>query len=92
MYQVSFNSLVYFQRYALDKLFIAKMKKESNFVNTDDRVMCNTPHGPLLVYQVSLNYLQYFYRYAPNKSVTDGQTDGRLDGQSDNYMLSLWGA
>ena len=39
MYQVSFNSLLYFQRYALDKLFIAKIKKESNSVNTGDRVM-----------------------------------------------------
>ena len=65
MYQVSFNSLlVYFQRYAPDKLFIAKMKKGSNSVYTIDRVMvlasCNSPHGPLSVYQVSSNYLQYF--------------------------------
>ena len=64
MYQVSFNSLLCFQRNALDKLFIAKIKKGSNSVNTGDRVMflafCNSPHGPLSVYQVSLNYLQYF--------------------------------
>ena len=63
MNQFSFNSCVYFQRYAPDKLFIAKIKKGSKFVNTVDRVMilalCNSPHGPLLVYQVSLNYLQY---------------------------------
>ena len=45
MYQVSFNYLLYFQRYAPDKLFIAKKKKkkknkkESNSVNTGDRVM-----------------------------------------------------
>ena len=38
MYQVSFNSLLYFQRYVLDKLFIAKIKKGSNSVNTGDRV------------------------------------------------------
>ena len=54
MYQVSYNSLLYFQRYALDKLFIAKIKKESNSINTGDRVMvlafCNSPHGPLSVY------------------------------------------
>ena len=31
-YQISFNSLLYFQRYALDKLFIAKIKKGSNSV------------------------------------------------------------
>ena len=51
MYQVSFNSLLYFQRYAPDKLFIAKIKKGSNSINTGDRVMvlafCNSPHGPL---------------------------------------------
>ena len=34
MYQVSFNSLVYCQKYAPDKLFIAKIKKGSNSVNT----------------------------------------------------------
>ena len=92
MYQVSFNSLLYFQRYAPDKLFIAKIKNGSNSVNTGDRVMvlafCNSPYSPLSVYQVSLNYLQYFKRYAPGKSVTDGRTDG----QSGDYMFSLRGA
>ena len=51
VYQISFNSLVYFQRYAPDKLFIAKIKKGSNSVNTDDRVMilafCPSPDGYL---------------------------------------------
>ena len=37
MYQVSFNSLLYFQRYAPDKLFIAKIKIGSNSVNTVGR-------------------------------------------------------
>ena len=64
MYQVSFNSLLYFQRYAPDKLFIAKIKKGSNSVNTGDKIMvlafCNSPHGPLSAYQVSLYYLPYF--------------------------------
>ena len=63
MYQISLNSLVYFQRRAPDKLFIAEMKNGRNSVNTVDRVMdpalCNSPHSPLSVYQVS-NYLQYF--------------------------------
>ena len=58
MYKVSFNSLLYFQRYDPDKLFIVKIKKGSNSVNAGDRVMvlafCNSPHGPLSVYQVSL--------------------------------------
>ena len=53
MYQVSFNSLLYFY-YALEKLFIAKIKKGSNSVNTGERVMvlafCNSLHGPLSVY------------------------------------------
>ena len=61
MNQVSFNSLLYFQRYAPDKLFIAKRKKRSNSVNTRDRLMvlsfCNSPYGSQSVYQVSLNYL-----------------------------------
>ena len=69
MYQVSFNSLLYFQRCAPDKLFIAKIKKGSNSVNTGDRVVmvlafCNFLHDPLSVYQVSFNYLQYFKRFA----------------------------
>ena len=60
--QVSFNSLVHFQRYARDKLFIAKMKKGSNYVNNVGRAvilaLCYFPHCPLSVFQVSLNYLQ----------------------------------
>ena len=59
MYQVSFDSLLQFQRYAPDKLFIAKFKKGGNSVNTGDRVIvlafCNSLHGPLSVYQVSLS-------------------------------------
>ena len=31
MYQVSFDSLLYFQRYALDKYNIAKIRKENNY-------------------------------------------------------------
>ena len=58
MYQVSFNSLLYFQRYAPDKLFIAKIRMVSNSVNTGDRVMvlafCNSLYSPLSLYQVSL--------------------------------------
>ena len=61
MYEVSFNSLLYFQRYVPDKLFIAKIKKGSNSVNTRDRAMvlafCNFLYGPLSVYQVSF----FFY-------------------------------
>ena len=54
MYQV--NSLLYFQRYAPETLFIAKIKKGSNSVNTVDRIMVlafyNFLYSPLSVYQV----------------------------------------
>ena len=57
--EVSFNSLLFFQRYAQDKIFIAKIKKGSNSINIGDRVMvlafCNSTHGPLSVYQIPLN-------------------------------------
>ena len=59
VYQVSLNSLV-----CSGQIFIGKLKKGSNSVNTVDMVMvlalCNSPYGPLSVYQASLNYLQYF--------------------------------
>ena len=38
IYQVPCNSLLYFQKYAPDKHFIAKIRKGSNSVNTDCRV------------------------------------------------------
>ena len=51
IYQVSFNSLLYFQRYAPDKHFTAKIKKGSNAVNTGDReivlAFCKSPYSPL---------------------------------------------
>ena len=74
MYHVSFDSLLYFQRYAADKFNTAKNRKGNNSINTEDRVMvlafCNSPHGPLSVYQDSFIYLQYFKRYAPDKLTT----------------------
>ena len=61
MYKVSFNSLLYVQRCALDKLFNAKIKKGSNSINTDDRVMvlafCNFLHGSLRISVSSFIYL-----------------------------------
>ena len=64
MYEVSFNSLVYYQRYAPDKLFIAKITKGSNSVNTVDRVtflaLYSFAHGPLSMYQVLFNSTVYF--------------------------------
>ena len=71
MYQVLFNSLLFFQRYALDKLNIAKIRKGSNSVNIGDRVkvlaFCDFPHGLLSAYQVPFTSLVYFQRYVPDK-------------------------
>ena len=39
VYQVLFNSLLYFQRFGPDNHFIAKIKKGSTSVNAADRVM-----------------------------------------------------
>ena len=54
MYQVSFDSLFYLQRYAPDKLFIAKIKKENNSVTTCDKVtifsLCTFSVGLLSIY------------------------------------------
>ena len=56
MYRVSFNSLLYFQRYVSGKLCTAKIKRGNNSVNTGDRItflaFCHFLHGPLSVYQV----------------------------------------
>ena len=72
MHKVLYNSLLYFQRYAPDKLNIAKIRKGSNSVNTGDRfwfllAFCTFSDGRLLIYQVSFNSLEYFQRYAPHK-------------------------
>ena len=39
VYQVSFSSFVYFQRYAPYKFFMTKIKKGSSSVNTGGRLM-----------------------------------------------------
>ena len=63
MYQVSFNFLVYFQRYAQDKLFIGKIKR-SNFINTVDSVtilaLCISADGSLSVIKFHLIPLYTF--------------------------------
>ena len=71
VFEVSFNPFVYFQRYVLDKLFIAKIKKGRNSVKTVDGVMifafCTSSDGHLLIVLVSFNSLVYFHIYAPDK-------------------------
>ena len=73
MCQVAFDSHKYFQRYASDKLVIAKIAMGNNSINTGDRVMvlafCASYHYHLSIYQVSFIYLQYFQRYAPDKLI-----------------------
>ena len=88
MYQVSFNSLLYFQGYALDRLFIVKVKKAGNSVHTGDMVLvlafCHFPYNSLSVYQVSLKLPSiHIKRYAPDKCVTDG----RMFGWTDNLRF-----
>ena len=65
MYEVSFTSLVFVQRYAPDKLFIAKIKKISNSMNTVDRVKILTFYTSAddfpSMYQVSF-YSLYTFR------------------------------
>ena len=39
MYQVSFTSLLYFQKYAPNKDKIAKLGKGTNFIKVDDMVL-----------------------------------------------------
>ena len=71
MYQVSFNSLVFFQRYFADKLSSAKINNKSNSVNTVGMVtslaLCTFADGPLSMYQVLFRSFIYFQRYAPDK-------------------------
>ena len=58
MYQVSFDSLLYFQKYAPDKFNIEKIRKGNSSINTDDRLMvlafCTSPHSPLSLNQASI--------------------------------------
>ena len=71
MCQVSFNYLLYFQRYAPTKFNIAKIRNENNSVNTDNRVtyftFFSSPQGSLSLFQVIFICLQYFQRYASDK-------------------------
>ena len=67
MYQISFHSLLYFQIYAPDNLFIAKIKKGHNSVNIAREVtvyvFCTSSDHVLLLYQVSRKYLQRLTSY-----------------------------
>ena len=54
MYQVSFNSLLYFHRYAPDKHNVI------SFDRVTVLALCTSSDGRLSVYQVSLNSLLYF--------------------------------
>ena len=91
MYQVSINSLLYFQMYTPDKLFIAKIKKGSNSIYTGDRVMAffilQFPAWPSISVSSFIKLLSVLLEICPGH-----KCDGRTDGQSGDYMLSLRGA
>ena len=91
MYQVSYNSLVYFQRYAPDKLSIANIKKGSNSVNAVDRVrvvaFCNSPHGPLSSFVKLPSILLEICFGQKCEGRTDGQMDGWTDGRMDGRTV-----
>ena len=55
-------------------------------------VRCTFARCPLQVCELSFEYLQWFSSYAQDKSVTDRQMGRQTDGQSGDYMLSLWEA
>ena len=63
LYQVSFICHQYFQRYALDKLTVAKIRKENNYIITCDRVtvlvLCTSSDGHLSMYQVSFPFYTF---------------------------------
>ena len=93
MYQVSFDSLLYFQRYALDKFNIAKIRKGNNSVITCDIVtvlaLCTFSDGHLLMYQVSFNSLLYFQRYALDKLFIAKINKGSNSINSDDGVMIL---
>ena len=62
MYRISFNSLLYFQRYAPDKPFISKIKKGSNSVNTGDRVMVLAFCIPLIALFQCTKFLLFVFK------------------------------
>ena len=71
MYQVSYKSLVYFQRYAPDKLSIANIKNGSNSINTVGRItilaLCTFTDDLVSMSQILFHSRVYFQRYTPDK-------------------------
>ena len=83
MYQVSFNSLLYFQRYVPGKLFTAKIKKGSNSINNGDRLIvlpiCTSSHPSWPSISVS-GFIKL-----PSiilEICSEQKTEGWLDGQT----------
>ena len=61
LYQVSFNSILYFQRYAPDKLSLAKINKGSNSVNTDDRLWFLHSAIPFLAFYQCIKFHLFIF-------------------------------
>ena len=79
------KSFLYFQRYAPEELFTAKIKKGSNSLNTCDKVMvlafCNSPHGPLsIIFNTFKDVLK------TNKSVMDRPPLGSIK----KFSYEIW--
>ena len=93
MYQVSFNSIVHFQRYTPDKRFTAKNKKGSNSINTGNRVMvlafCNFPHGPLSISVSSFVELPSIILEICSGQKCDRRKDRRTDRRTKRRLSAL---
>ena len=66
MYQVFFDYLSYFQRYAPDIVNIAKIRKGNNSINTDDRVM-------VLAFCTSITVSSFIYLSSILSEICSGQ-------------------
>ena len=76
--------------------FLLQILKREVTINTGDRVMdlafCYSPQFPSRPSISVSSFIKLPLVLALDKCVTDGRMDSRMDGQSGDYMLSLWGA
>ena len=88
-YQVLWNYLERYQSYWADTISIPKISKGNNSAKNVGGVtvlnLCTSSDHALHLYQVSWNYLKRYQSYGPDTNVqllTDGRTDGQMDGQT----------
>ena len=83
MYQVSFDSLLYFQRYAPDKFNIAKIRKGNNSINT------HMGYGSCILYFPSLPSItvsSYIYLSSILLEICSGQAYYCTNLELCNYL------